>query len=350
MIRHTHCDHRLSIIRSAPETFCPASRKVDSSPSFENLNMQKKPSPSSPTIGTGTAQPRPFKVIGHAGMRTTGDGSLIIKPAFPAERQFYETLVQDPYLAPLRPFIPRFFGTLQPETQGKGGGPRGGIPIPPGRTQSLILENLCNTFVKPNTLDVKLGTLFYDEFTAPDKVLRNERTACETTSRATGVRLTEFQVYDNTTSQPVCTPKSYGKAMKASDLPAGIAQFFPVSRGSSKLGLPRKTLVPILRGIRDIVSRIHEVYMSFEMRIIGGSLLIMYEADWSRAEDGVKRSGLRQPAREDDHDVNNRQPFVVKLVDFAHTRLTPGEGPDEGVLLGLDTMVKLLDGRIAQLA
>ena len=40
--------------------------------------------------------------------------------------------------------------------------------------------------------------------------------------------------------------------------------------------------------------------------------------------------------------------FTVKLIDFAHTRLAPGEGPDSGVLLGLDTTLKLVDGRIAQ--
>lgn len=296
----------------------------------------------------------PFRIIGHAGMRTTSDGSLIIKPAFPAEHQFYETLNQGPHLARLRPFIPKFLGTLS-ENQGEGPAHVGGIPIPPGRTQSLVLENLCNAFIKPNTLDVKLGTVFHDEFMASDKVLRMERTARETTSLRTGVRLTEFQVYSNATSEAICTPKSYGKALKVSELPEGISQFFPVSCESSRHtgsvtgGLPRKYLIPILRGIRETVLKIREVYSSFELRMVGGSLLIMYEADWNRAEAGVRQ--LAQiPARGEDRGVHGRPPYVVKLVDFAHTRLAPGEGPDEGVLLGLDTMLKLLDGRIAQLA
>jgi len=133
------------------------------------------------------------RTIGHAGMRTTGDGSLIIKPAFPTEHRFYEVLNRDPHLARLRPFIPKFLGTLSVD-QGDGPTEVNGIPIPPGRTQSMILENLSNAFLKPNTLDVKLGTVFYDKFMAPDKVLRMERTARETTSLRTGVRLTEFQV------------------------------------------------------------------------------------------------------------------------------------------------------------
>ncbi|GLB35586.1 putative inositol phosphokinase (IPK) family protein [Lyophyllum shimeji] len=334
-----------------------------------------------------------FKVMGHAGMRTTGpDGSLIIKPAFPAEHRFYEMLNRDPHLARLRPFIPKFLGTLESysgsgsqflkaeaEAEADSNGFLVPIPVPPGRTQSLILENLCSAFVKPNTLDVKLGTVFYDEFMAEDKVLRMERTARETTSRSTGVRLTEFQVYDNVTSEAICVPKSYGKALAVSELPEGIARFFPVhcEPSSSALhngngavgpspsrGLPRKTLIPILRAIRQTVSKIRDVYASFEMRMVGGSLLIMYEADWSRAEAGVRRllasssSSMPRPipipsSGEEDwdraHTHRSPSPCVVKLVDFAHTRLAPGEGPDEGVLLGLDTMLKLLDGRIAQL-
>ncbi|KAJ7585640.1 hypothetical protein C8J56DRAFT_948514 [Mycena floridula] len=28
-------------------------------------------------------------------------------------------------------------------------------------------------------------------------------------------------------------------------------------------------------------------------------------------------------------------PYLVKLIDFAHTRMKPGSGPDEGVLKGM---------------
>ncbi len=41
-------------------------------------------------------------------------------------------------------------------------------------------------------------------------------------------------------------------------------------------------------------------------------------------------------------------PFIVRLIDFAHTYAAPGRGPDEGVLKGLQTVVKLLEGRIDQ--
>ena len=93
--------------------------------------------------------------------------------------------------------------------------------------------------------------------------------------------------------------------------------------------------------------------------MVGGSLFIVYEADWARAEDGLQRlwldagdeEGEEDDEEDEDDDDADRPgpPFVVKIIDFAHTRLAPGEGPDEGVLLGLDTVLRLLDARIAQI-
>lgn len=59
---------------------------------------------------------------------------------------------------------------------------------------SLVLENLVHGFVRPNVLDVKLGTVLYAPDASPEKVARMERTARDTTSLETGVRLTGFQV------------------------------------------------------------------------------------------------------------------------------------------------------------
>lgn len=311
-------------------------------------------------------QTNKFEVIGHSGMRTTLDGTILIKPAYPAEVQFYQSLQKDPHLAPLRPFTPKFFGTLPLQNFPlKNEATSWNDPsIPRGRTQSVVSENLCSAFDRPNTLDVKLGTVFHDDMTDPDKVLRMEKTSRETTSFKTGVRLTDFlvrvttlvcmifapysrdelfQLYDNATAEPVSIPKSYGKALKESQLAHGFAQFFPLHNESphSTLGLPRHLLTPTLRGIREIIARIREAYTPLEMRLVGGSLLIMYEADWNRAE-----ASLIGPAKE--QTTPPPLPYTVKLVDFAHARVCTGLGPDEGVLMGLDTMLRLLDGRIAE--
>lgn len=58
----------------------------------------------------------------------------------------------------------------------------------------LVLENLTHRFVRPNVLDVKLGTQLYDEFATPAKQQRMRQAALDTTSATTGIRLTGFQV------------------------------------------------------------------------------------------------------------------------------------------------------------
>ena len=99
--------------------------------------------------------------------------------------------------------------------------------------------------------------------------------------------------------------------------------------------------------------------------MVGGSLLVVYEADLERAREGVKywvegvgRVDEDDEEEEEDHSDEEEDeekpkkphpPYRVKLIDFAHTHYVPGEGPDEGILLGVDTVLKLLDGRIAEI-
>lgn len=59
--------------------------------------------------------PLKSQVGGHAGVLTTEDGSLLIKPALPLELKFYQSLQSDSGFAPLRPFIPTFYGILKLE-------------------------------------------------------------------------------------------------------------------------------------------------------------------------------------------------------------------------------------------
>ncbi|KIL64107.1 hypothetical protein M378DRAFT_78711 [Amanita muscaria Koide BX008] len=315
--------------------------------------------------------PLTSQVGGHQGVTTSDDDSLIIKPALPTEIAFYQALNSDPVLAPLRPFVPQFVGTLRLEGELiklDGDIEQNNIRPPPANEKSdelrcyisAVLENLTHRFIKPNVLDAKLGTVLYDEDAPLEKKQRMMETARKTTSFETGVRLTGFQVYDNVTNQPILTPKSYGKSIDKSQLPDGIARFLPVGGSkeeeASPCGLPVSLLLPIMQGIKEDIQEIRDVVASLEVRIVGGSLLVIYEADWERAEKGLK--WLEEQDDEDEMDDDDEEsedeerggpPYVVKLIDFAHTRLVPGKGPDEGVLTGIDTMIRLIDGRIKEL-
>ena len=57
-----------------------------------------------------------------------------------------------------------------------------------------MLENLSHRFLKPNILDIKLGTRLYDDEASEEKKARMIQAAKNTTSFETGVRLTGFQV------------------------------------------------------------------------------------------------------------------------------------------------------------
>lgn len=59
--------------------------------------------------------PLTSQVGGHAGVMASEDGSLLIKPALPIEVNFYQSVMSDPHFEPLRPYMPKFFGTLRLE-------------------------------------------------------------------------------------------------------------------------------------------------------------------------------------------------------------------------------------------
>ena len=301
------------------------------------------------------------QVGGHSGVMASEDGSLLMKPALPLELAFYQTeLTRNPGLQALRPFVPKFYGTLRLEGQVAEGGIMEVKPVPEEGMprESLVLENLSHRFTKPNILDIKLGTILHDEDASPEKVERMTNTAKNTTSFETGVRLTGFQVYDNSTSLPINTPKSYGKSIKPSDLPDGIARFFPCDYPAH--GLPRSTLLTILQGVRENVEEIRDAVKEVEIRMVATSLLIMYEGDVGKAKEGVKHmdedEDEEEEEKEDGEDSDDEEeeeegskwPFVVKLIDFAHTKHVPGQGPDVGFLKGVDTTLRLLEGRIKE--
>ena len=151
-------------------------------------------------------------------------------------------------------------------------------------------------------------------------------------------------------------------------MPDGIAKFLPIYSEQSTQGLPKEQLLPVVEAIRKRVAAIRDAFAQLEIRMVGGSLLIIYEGDVERTKQGIALLGEdvgeeEEEEEEEDEDGNEDDdveeedeentkpgpPCLVKLIDFAHTKVVAGGGPDEGVLLGMDTTLKLLDGRIAQI-
>jgi 1D-myo-inositol-tetrakisphosphate 5-kinase/inositol-polyphosphate multikinase len=162
-------------------------------------------------------------------------------------------------------------------------------------------------------------------------------------------------VYNNSTGQPVQTDKHYGKSLKPDQLSEGVARIFPCFERDGN-GLSASTLTAILARLLADLREVRSALARVELRVVGGSVLVVYEGLEERAVEGVKRME-EQDAKGDDEENEDEEDsedddekkavaYKVKLIDFAHTRLVPGQGPDEGVLLGLDTLSRLVEERI----
>ncbi|KAE9404524.1 SAICAR synthase-like protein [Gymnopus androsaceus JB14] len=362
------------------------------------------------------------QVGGHLGsISTAEDGSLVIKQASPLEQEFYAIMAQARAmpdsnsdsdsnskvlrnLSKLSKFVPQFYGMLRLEgeldvqamqgiVEGASGIALKDVKHTEVEKESLVLENLLYPFFKPNILDLKLGRVLYDEDASEEKKIRMRKVARATTSGECGMRLTGFQVHSQSPSfpGPIFTPKTYGKSIRKDQLPEGIARVFSTSsssKGASQVsttsrhiesasidpnvGLSVETLLPTLRAIHGSTAHLRDILASLEIRIVGGSLLVVYEGDEDEARKAVEWMKERErlmeeedvgnipsgeekedSEHEDNSEVSRRKrisspPYTIKLIDFAHTRFVPGQGPDEGVLLGLDTFLGLIERRIEE--
>jgi 1D-myo-inositol-tetrakisphosphate 5-kinase/inositol-polyphosphate multikinase len=136
------------------------------------------------------------------------------------------------------------------------------------------------------------------------------------------------------------------------------------------------------------LEQLEAVLSTLEARFIGASILIVYEGDAVRLEDALDRWEAKRARQallaaenpppeyaeddedeadddeiegedsstssDDDEDDGARAdarrarrcpPMVLKLIDFAHTGLVEGEGPDQGVLKGVRTLRGLIKDR-----
>lgn len=430
-------------------------------------------------------------------------------------------LGQEAHLHQLKGFLPKFLGTLT--VQGTDDGPLDGaakqeveaLQAEDGKpkevnpfslypflqlryfpnimlyttyiSQCIVLQDLAYPYTRPSILDIKLGRLTHDETATPEKAERMLARAKSTTSWHTGMRLTGFQTWDPVNTEAVVTPKEYGYSIAADQLIEGMGKFFktdwvakkeldvmdqdsaekPAAIASSVFSLIqrqqyRRNLIRTINSLISTLDKLITLFSVLEIRMIGASILILYEGDptlleeaWRLVDDGKARGdGLddedilgyeesdgsdnseddhvvvelegneedinrllassdsnvgqsltpavreqlrktipdptavwtdsryngfisrsdspalqklkrnRRQSGENDNDNDNDddedededeeripledeeerkpRPFTFRMIDFAHTRLAQGEGPDEGLLTGMKSLRELL--------
>ncbi|KAH8915541.1 SAICAR synthase-like protein [Atractiella rhizophila] len=251
---------------------------------------------------------------GHK-LAITERGAFVDKLTLRRERDFYEVLCpsleKQHGIKLLGEWVPAYGGISEEGEKVEG-------------KEKLVLESLVHEFLRPNVLDVKLGVQFWDEDSSAEKRERMDKETKRTTSGTTGVRFTAFQVWNASEQKVDRVDKTYGKTIKPTDLPSAIRRFFPIPSSSSS---------PLLSVVRDFISRLQEFYSlleRLEIRVRGGSLLFVYEGD-EQALRILRESGQKG--------------WQLRMIDFAHARtILDGEsGPDEGLLMGVKTLIKLLN-------
>ncbi|KAF9275247.1 hypothetical protein BGZ88_002448 [Linnemannia elongata] len=243
--------------------------------------------------------------------------------------------------------------------------------------ECICLENVSLGFKKPCVLDLKMGTQLFDDDASEEKKARLGAVAASTTSLPLGFRMTGFEVYDSEKCDFIKYSKHYGKGLTEDTVLDGFRNYF-----AAKLG-PERMRVIIERFVNDLTDFLATIETQ-ELRMRSSSLLMIYEGDAEAFDAGVAleqekiaavvaraQAHMEKGAREDqegedededdeegdDEDDEDFEDYEddeedgevgqkvtdMRLIDFAHSTWTPGQGPDEGVVKGVKSALALFE-------
>uniref|UniRef100_A0A060TDB1 Kinase n=1 Tax=Blastobotrys adeninivorans TaxID=409370 RepID=A0A060TDB1_BLAAD len=303
-----------------------------------------------------------IQAAGHDGAMQSASGELFVKPnAVAQEVEFYQTLASGKY-PDLEAITCVFMGVL---TEQDIGGPAGEqlireaeqtqdaskleehlVPAGNGNSGGIVLENALYGYTEPNVLDVKLGSILFDDSASQEKRERLEEVSRTTTSGSLHLRVAGMNIYDESTKQRKWYDKFFGRNLTKEGIVDGLAQYFPKSME------PEKCRV-LCEGIKRELEFMSETLHNQELRMTSSSVLIIYEGDSNAFETKLAINnqkateldnadeGADDEEEEEEEEEENDKLFTVKLIDFAHTRFTPGEGPDTDSLTGLDNLITI---------
>ncbi|KAI1496487.1 inositol polyphosphate multikinase [Biscogniauxia marginata] len=264
--------------------------------------------------------------------------------------------------------------------------------------RAVVLENASFGYKKPNIMDAKLGLRLWADDAPEEKKDRFDKISAETTHKHFGFRVAGMRVYKGSTDESELDEEGF----KIYDKDWGR---FTVNDGNLVESLRKyifneaadidEDLGKMIAGLfATDLRRVQEILEKEESRMYSASLLFVFEGDGDalraaiedmKAEcskgDGPVIAHGRGSSRtictnlrvdsgigmgddelseleasiplslenleeiEDDSDEESSFPrlYTLKLIDFAHAAWKPGEGPDENVLFGVRSLVKIFD-------
>ena len=243
---------------------------------------------------------------------------------------------------------------------------------------AIVLENVAAGYAKPNILDVKLGARLWADDSPPEKRVKLDKVAEETTSKPLGFRIAGMKAYhgpqetgDNHINADGYRvfDKHYGRSLSVETVGQGFQEFFRVEDNVRPPAPIRKVIKRFMEDLEILAKSLK----SKESRMYSASLLFVYEGDFdvleksfTREADLVNaynsRQNLENNAEPNDTEIQQNDDFIedndsdghgqpdfpsiqnLKLIDFAHAHWAAGQGPDENLLHGVRNVIEILRG------
>lgn len=240
----------------------------------------------------------------------------------------------------------------------------------------VVLENVAAKFKRPNILDLKLGARLWADDAKPEKRARLDKVSSETTSGSLGFRIAGMRLWQGKNkfiesvdefAAPESGPKFheldeetnylnynklYGRQFNADNVIEGFKRYLHVPQA----GISKKQALLLIQLFLEEIKEMQVALEAHESRMYSSSILLVYEGhgdafqetqeilskptnDHAEEEDG---EGEDEVDEEDDEDGTPCL-YAVRLIDFAHASFTPGLGPDENILQGVRSIVKILE-------
>lgn len=265
--------------------------------------------------------------------------------------------------------------------------PNGTKKIP--TNTAVALENAAYGYKRPNILDVKLGRRLWADDAPLEKKRRFDKISAETTHYDFGFRIAGMRVYKGSDNRDELDredykiyDKDYGRKDVNKDNIIEAFRKFIYNPGAN---IDEDYGRAVAEAFRRDLEHVRDVLESEETRMYSSSLLFIFEGDGDALKTAIdERSGSAAnsvkakpednlPGRttsridsgiglDDDGEIvfSGNEEFDalsdsdedleyepkiwnLKLIDFAHAKWTPGQGPDENILLGVRSLIKIFE-------
>lgn len=239
------------------------------------------------------------------------------------------------------------------------------ITTPDEKKQFIVLENLLRGYVNPNIMDVKLGQILYDDDATDEKKKRLQKVSETTTSGSLSFRICGMKLQNNKSIRSLNKDKMDDDMFEnVEDGYVFVNKFFGRSRTKNNImdafnlffdndNLTQNRKEQVIHMFFQRLSLLYNTLLDTEVRMVSSSLLFIYEGDVSRWDDlndkdMIMRTSFLDEDSDDEDGDNDKEPSIpvlssLSLIDFAHSKFTPGQGCDENVIQGVENLIELFN-------